>query len=281
VPYTRGEEMSRPLDDVLAEVAALLEQGVREVTLLGQNVNAYRGKMADGGTCDLALLIHILARFEKLGRIRFTTSHPAEFTDTLIEAYAIEPKLAGYLHLPVQSGSDRILGMMKRGYTRAQFLDKIRRLRQARPGIGLSTDFIVGFPSESEEDFEQTMQLIEEARFDAAFSFNYSPRPGTPAANLRDNVPAAVKQRRLERLQGRIRELSDAFAHGLVGTTQTVLVERIARLPGQLSGKTPCNRPLNFDGPTSLIGRFVEVQVTEALSNSLRGRLVGPAEEAA
>jgi tRNA-2-methylthio-N6-dimethylallyladenosine synthase len=285
VPYTRGEEMSRPLDDVLAEVAALLAQGVREVTLLGQNVNAYRGPMsghgADGGTCDLALLIHILARFETLGRIRFTTSHPAEFTDALIEAYAVEPKLAGYLHLPVQSGSDRILGMMKRGYNRAQFLDKIRRLRQARPGIGLSTDFIVGFPSETEEDFEQTMQLIEEARFDAAYSFNYSPRPGTPASNLRDSVPAEVKQRRLERLQARIRELGDAFAASLVGTTQTVLVEKAARRPGQLTGKTHCNRALNFDGPASLIGQFVEVEVAEALTNSLRGRLLGLAREAA
>ena len=280
VPYTRGEEMSRPLDDVVAEVAALAAQGVREVTLLGQNVNAYRGRMADGGTCDLALLIHILARFPTLGRIRFTTSHPAEFTDALIEAYAVEPKLAGYLHLLVQSGSDRILGMMKRGYTRAQFLDKIRRLRQARPGIGLSTDFIVGFPSETDEDFEQTMALIEEARFDAAYSFAYSPRPGTPASNLRDGVPAEVKQRRLERLQARIRELGDAFARGLVGTTQTVLVEKPARRAGQLTGKTHCNRPLNFDGPDSLIGQFVEVAVAEALTNSLRGRLLGPAREA-
>ncbi len=280
VPYTRGEEMSRPLDDVLAEVSSLLSQGVREVTLLGQNVNAYRGKMADGGQCDLALLIHILARFPTLGRIRFTTSHPGEFTDALIEAYAVEPKLAGYLHLPVQSGSDRILGMMKRGYTRGQFLDKIRRLREARPGIGLSSDFIVGFPSETEEDFEQTMQLIEAARFDAAYSFAYSPRPGTPAANLRDSVPAEVKQQRLERLQARIREFGDAFARGLVGTSQTVLVEKTARRPGQLAGKTPCNRSLNFDGPAALIGQFVEVQVAEALTNSLRGRLLRPVQEA-
>ncbi|MDE0855333.1 MAG: tRNA (N6-isopentenyl adenosine(37)-C2)-methylthiotransferase MiaB [Nevskia sp.] len=274
VPYTRGEEMSRPLDDVLAEAASLVAQGVREITLLGQNVNAYRGAMAEGGTCDLALLIHVLARFDTLGRIRFTTSHPAEFTDNLIEAYAVEPKLAGYLHLPVQSGSDRILGMMKRGYSRAQFLDKIRRLREARPDIGLSTDFIVGFPSETDEDFEQTMQLIEAARFDAAYSFAYSPRPGTPASNLRDSVPPEVKQQRLERLQARIRQLGDEFARNLVGHTRSVLVEKTARRPGQLSGKTPCNRPLNFDGPESLIGQFVEVQVTEALTNSLRGRLV-------
>jgi tRNA-2-methylthio-N6-dimethylallyladenosine synthase len=277
VPYTRGEEMSRPLDDVLAEVASLLDQGVREITLLGQNVNAYRGTMADGGVCDLALLIHILARLPTLRRIRFTTSHPAEFSDALIEAYVVEPKLASGVHLPVQSGSDRILGMMKRGYTRAQFLDKIRRLRQARPDLALSSDFIIGFPGETEEDFEQTMALIEEARCDAAYSFIYSPRPGTPAANLRDTVPLAVKQQRLDRLQARIRQLGEEFARKLVGSTQTVLVERTARREGQLSGKTPCNRPLNFDGPESLIGQFVAVQVTEALTNSLRGRLVGTA----
>jgi tRNA-2-methylthio-N6-dimethylallyladenosine synthase len=274
VPYTRGEEVSRPLDDVIAEVAALLRQGVREVTLLGQNVNAYRGAMSGGGVCDLALLIHVLARFDTLGRIRFTTSHPAHFTDALLEAYAAEPKLANYLHLPVQSGSDRILGMMKRGYTRAQYLDKIRRLRQARPGIGLSTDFIVGFPSETDDDFERTLELIEEARFDAAYSFTYSPRPGTPAANLRDSVPAEVKQRRLERLQARIRELGTAFTENLVGSTQTVLVEKPARREGQLAGRTPCNRWLNFDGPAALIGGFAEVQVTESLTNSLRGRLL-------
>jgi tRNA-2-methylthio-N6-dimethylallyladenosine synthase len=274
VPYTRGEEVSRPLDDVIAEVASLVGQGVREITLLGQNVNAYRGAMADGGSCDLALLIHVLARFDTLGRIRFTTSHPAEFTDALIEAYAQQPKLAGYLHLPVQSGSDRILGMMKRGYTHAQYLDKIRRLREARPGIGLSTDFIVGFPSETEEDFEQTMQLIEQARFDSAYSFLYSPRPGTPSANLRDNVPAEVKQQRLERLQARIRDLGAGYMQGLVGSVQTVLVEKTARREGQLASKTHCNRWLNFDGPQSLIGQFVDVEITEALTNSLRGRLV-------
>ncbi|MDR3419153.1 MAG: tRNA (N6-isopentenyl adenosine(37)-C2)-methylthiotransferase MiaB [Nevskia sp.] len=277
VPYTRGEEVSRPLDDVLAEIASLLEQGVREITLLGQNVNAYRGPMAGGGSCDLALLIHVLARFETLGRIRFTTSHPAEFGDALIETYATQPKLAGYLHLPVQSGSDRILGMMKRGYSRAQYLDKIRRLRQARPDLALSSDFIVGFPSESDEDFEQTMALIEEARFDSAYSFIYSPRPGTPAANLRDNVKVEVKQQRLERLQARIREFGAGFAQELVGSSQTVLVEKRGRHDGQLAGRTPCNRWLNFDGPDALIGRFVDVQVTEALTNSLRGRLAGTA----
>ncbi|MDI3261157.1 MAG: tRNA (N6-isopentenyl adenosine(37)-C2)-methylthiotransferase MiaB [Sinobacteraceae bacterium] len=291
VPYTRGEEVSRPLDDVLAEVDSLVAQGVREVTLLGQNVNAYRGKMADGGECDLALLIHLLARFETLGRIRFTTSHPAEFGDALIEAYAVEPKLAGYLHLPVQSGSDRILGMMKRGYTRAQYLDKIRRLRAARPGLALSSDFIVGFPGETEADFEQTLQLIEEARFDSAFSFIYSPRPGTPAANLRDNVPEAVKHERLARLQARIRSLGADYARRLVGTVQRVLVEKPAvKGAGRLAGRTACNRWVNFDiadgapsplsrePPEAWIGRFVDLEITEALPNSLRGRLVQLAE---
>ncbi|MDB5986918.1 MAG: miaB [Nevskia sp.] len=282
VPYTRGEEVSRPLDDVLAEVDALVRQGVREITLLGQNVNAYQGAMggamADGGTCDLALLIHILARFETLGRIRFTTSHPAHFSDALIDAYASEPKLAGVLHLPVQSGSDRILGMMKRGYTRAQFLDKIARLRALRPEIALSSDFIVGFPSESEADFEATMELIEAARFDAAFSFVYSPRPGTPAANLRDGVSMDVKQARLERLQARIRDFGIAYTERLIGTVQTVLVEKVSRRgDGQLAGKTPCNRWLNFDGAEALIGHFAEVCVTESLTNSLRGELIGVA----
>jgi len=276
VPYTRGEEVSRPLDDVLAEVDTLVRQGVREVTLLGQNVNAYQGTMADGGTCDLALLIHILARFETLGRIRFTTSHPAHFSDALIDAYASEPKLANVLHLPVQSGSDRILAMMKRGYTQAQFLEKIARLRSLRPDIGLSSDFIVGFPSETEDDFEQTMALIKAARFDFAYSFVYSPRPGTPAANLRDGVPMAVKQARLERLQAHIRDLGVAFTERLVGTSQTVLVEKASRRGnGQLAGKTHCNRWLNFDGPESLIGHFAEVRITESLTNSLRGELIG------
>jgi tRNA-2-methylthio-N6-dimethylallyladenosine synthase len=280
VPYTRGEEVSRPLDDVLAEVDSLLAQGVREITLLGQNVNAYRGAMADGGVCDLALLIHILARFPTLGRLRYTTSHPAEFTDGLIEAFAVEPKLAGYLHLPVQSGSDRILGMMKRGYTRAQYLDKIARLREARPDLALSSDFIVGFPGETDDDFEQTMDLIERARFDSAFSFLYSPRPGTPAANLRDNVPQDAKQARLERLQARIRAFGAEFAQKLVGSDRRVLIEKPARKgDGMLAGKTECNRWVNFPllggiAPEALIGRFATVRITEALPNSLRGRLV-------
>ena len=284
VPYTRGEEVSRPLDDILAEVDALLAQGVREITLLGQNVNAYRGRMDGGGSCDLALLIHILARFDTLGRIRFTTSHPAEFGDALVDVYASEPKLASVLHLPVQSGCDRILGMMKRGYTRADYLRTIGKLREVRPGISLSTDFIVGFPSESEADFEQTMALIEELRFDAAYSFTYSPRPGTPAANLRDSVPDAVKQQRLERLQARIRDFGTEFARGLVGTEQTVLVERTSRRGGiQLAGKTECNRWVNFDAPdadAALVGRFARIRIDEALTNSLRGQFVALAEPA-
>ncbi|HEY0973863.1 MAG TPA: tRNA (N6-isopentenyl adenosine(37)-C2)-methylthiotransferase MiaB [Solimonas sp.] len=274
VPYTRGEEVSRPLDDVLVEIAKLAEQGVREVTLLGQNVNAYRGRM--GGTaetCDLALLIAYVARIPGIERIRYTTSHPAEFTDALIDAFAEEPKLASYLHLPVQSGSDRILGMMKRGYTRAQFLAKIRRIRAARPGLSLSSDFIVGFPTESEDDFLQTMELIAEAGFDSAYSFNYSPRPGTPAANLRDTVDAETKDRRLQLLQARIRTLDEAFRNALVGTTQRVLVEKPAkRGGGQIAGRTTHNRMVNFDGPESLIGQFVDVDITEATANALRGR---------
>ncbi|GAC1631842.1 MAG: tRNA (N6-isopentenyl adenosine(37)-C2)-methylthiotransferase MiaB [Nevskia sp.] len=274
VPYTRGEEISRPFDDVVAEVAALAEQGVREITLLGQNVNAYAGLMAGGAACDLALLIHILARFATLGRIRYTTSHPAHFNDALIDAYGAEPKLAAVLHLPVQSGSDRILAMMKRGYTKADYLAKIRRLRALKPGISLSTDLIVGFPSETDEDFEQTMDLIEQARIDFAYSFVYSPRPGTPAANLRDGVPPEVKQARLERLQKRVAEIGQEYAAGLVGSVQRVLVEGPSRRGGgQLTGKTPCNRSINFNGPARLIGEFVDVRVSASLSNSLRGEV--------
>ncbi len=231
VPYTRGEEVSRPLDDVLAECATLIDQGVREITLLGQNVNAYRGRMSGNETCDLALLIHHLARLEGLERIRFMTSHPAEFGDALIEAYAEEPKLADFLHLPVQSGSDRILAMMKRGYTRKQYLEKIARLRQARPHLSLSSDFIIGFPSESTGDFQATMDLIAEARFDCAYSFTYSPRPGTPAANLRDDISIEDKQQRLQILQTRIRTLDDEFKRRMIGTAHAVLVEDRGQAP--------------------------------------------------
>ncbi len=273
VPYTRGEEVSRPLDSVLAECAKLTEQGVREITLLGQNVNAYRGRMSATETCDLALLIHHLARVNGLERIRFMTSHPAEFGDALIEAYAEEPKLADFLHLPVQSGSDRILAMMKRGYTRKQYLEKIRRLRQARPAISLSTDFIVGFPSETAEDFQATMDLIAEAQFDCAYSFAYSPRPGTPAANLRDSITLETKQQRLEILQTRIRALDDEFKRRMVGTTQTLLVEGPAKRAGQMTGRSSNNRWVNFDASPVLKGRLIEVEITEALTNSLRARV--------
>ena len=274
VPYTRGEEVSRPLHDVLVECAQLAVSGVREITLLGQNVNGYRGAAGDGGTCDLALLIHYVARIEGIERIRFTTSHPLEFDDGLIEAFAGEPKLANYLHLPVQSGSDRVLKLMKRNHTAEVYLDKIRRLRAARPDIALSSDFIVGFPGETDDDFRATMDLIAEARFDSAFSFVYSPRPGTPAANLRDGVPPAVKQERLSILQNRIRQLSDEYCRGLVGGTFPVLVERPSRRgDGQMAGKLSNNRWVNFDAPADCVGRFVGVTVTEALNNSLRGRL--------
>jgi tRNA-2-methylthio-N6-dimethylallyladenosine synthase len=275
VPYTRGTEVSRPLDDVLTECAQLAAQGVREIMLLGQNVNAYRGRMGDGAElCDLALLINYLARIPGVERIRYTTSHPNEFNDALINAFADEPKLANYLHLPVQSGSDRILGMMKRNYTRAQYLDKIRRVRAARPDIALSSDFIIGFPSETEDDFMQTMDLIAEARFDSAYSFVYSPRPGTPAANLRDNVTTEEKQRRLHLLQNRIRQLDDEFKQSLVGTTQTVLVEKPSvRGQGRIAGRTSTNRMVNFEGPEQLIGQLVAVLITEMQPNSLRGRL--------
>ncbi|QHS10024.1 tRNA (N6-isopentenyl adenosine(37)-C2)-methylthiotransferase MiaB [Sinimarinibacterium sp. NLF-5-8] len=276
VPYTRGEEVSRPLDDVLLEIAQLADQGVREVTLLGQNVNAYRGRMGDTAeTCDLALLINYVAQIPGIERIRYTTSHPAEFSDALIQAFADEPKLASYLHLPVQSGSDRILGMMKRGYSREQFLDKMRRVRQVRPDISLSSDFIVGFPSETEADFALTMDLIHQTGFDTAFSFVYSPRPGTPAANLRDGVSADEKHARLMLLQDTIRSYDEQFKRNLVGTTQRILVERPSRRdPTQMAGRTSHNRVVNFDAPAAVIGRFVDVRITEAMNNSLRGTLL-------
>ncbi|MGA0104562.1 MAG: tRNA (N6-isopentenyl adenosine(37)-C2)-methylthiotransferase MiaB [Steroidobacteraceae bacterium] len=279
VPYTRGEEVSRPLEQVMAEVVSLAGQGVREVMLLGQNVNAYRGPMADGGEADLATLIRLVARLSGIERIRFTTSHPLEFTDSLVEAYAEVPKLASYLHLPVQSGSDRVLAMMKRGYTALEYKQKIRRLREARPGISLSSDFIVGFPGETERDFEQTLQLVADVGFDQSFSFIYSRRPGTPAAALEDDVPREVKQRRLELLQHRIDQQAQQISRGMVGSVQRVLVEKPSRKdPGQLAGRTENMRWVNFDGPAELISQFVDLQVTEALPNSLRGRLLAPVE---
>jgi tRNA-2-methylthio-N6-dimethylallyladenosine synthase len=274
VPYTRGEEISRPFDDVVAEVVTLADQGVREITFLGQNVNAYRGPMHDGALCDLAYLIRFTAAVEGIERIRFTTSHPVEFSPSLVDAYAQVPQLAGFLHLPVQTGSDRILALMKRGHTALEYRQKIRRLREARPGISISSDFIVGFPGETDRDFEQTMDLIAEIGFDQSFSFIYSRRPGTPAASLPDDVPSAVKQERLALLQARIRQQAAEISRGMVGSVQKVLVERQSKKnPGQLAGRTENMRWVNFDGPRSLIGQFVGVLITEALPNSLRGRI--------
>jgi tRNA-2-methylthio-N6-dimethylallyladenosine synthase len=282
VPYTRGEEISRPFDDVIAEVAQLAEQGVREVNLLGQNVNAYRGAMHnetddDEQVADLALLIRYVAAIDGIDRIRFTTSHPVEFSDNLIDVFADVPELVGHLHLPVQSGADRILAQMKRGHTALEYKSKIRRLRRARPGISLSSDFIVGFPGESEADFAATMALIEDIGFDHSFSFIYSRRPGTPAADLPDDVPLAVKQARLARLQSVINNNAQRISRQMVGTVQRVLVERHSRKdPGQLAGRTENNRVVNFDGPAQLIGRFVDLTITESLPNSLRGEIAEP-----
>jgi tRNA-2-methylthio-N6-dimethylallyladenosine synthase len=272
VPYTRGEEVSRPFDDVLTEVFRLAEQGVREVNLLGQNVNAYRGVMDDGDIADLALLIHYVAAVEGIERIRYTTSHPVELTDSLIQAYAEVPQLVGHLHLPVQSGSDRILALMKRGHTALEYKAKVRRLRAARPDLSLSSDFIVGFPGETDADFEATMKLIDDVGFDQSFSFIFSARPGTPAADLPDDVPLDVKKARLARLQARIGEMANAISASMVGSVQRVLVDRPARKdPAQLAGRTENNRVVNFAGPADLIGQFVDVRITEALPNSLRG----------
>jgi len=274
VPYTRGEEVSRPFDPVLAEVRALAAQGVLEVTLLGQNVNAYRGAFADGGQADLAFLIRAIDRIPGIERIRFTTSHPLEFSEPLVQAYAELPKLANHLHLPVQSGSDRVLAAMKRGYTALEFKHKLRRLREVRPTISLSSDFIVGFPGETEADFVKTLRLIDEVELDQAYSFVYSRRPGTPAAALDDEGAEAAAGERLQRLQARIHAHGQAYMQRLVGTAQRVLVERPStRDPRELAGRTECNRWLNFAGPAQLIGRFAEVVVTEVRPNSLRGRL--------
>ena len=275
VPYTRGEEISRPLDDVIAEITALAKQGVREINLLGQNVNAYRGEMADGEVADFALLLHHVAAVDGVDRIRFTTSNPVEFTDSLIEAFAEIPQLVDHLHLPVQSGSDSVLKMMKRGHVRADYIEIIRKLRQVRPNISLSSDFIVGFPGETEEQFEDTMALIEEVGFDLSFSFIYSPRPGTPAAELPDDVPADVKKERLARLQNRINQMAAEISKNMVDSVQTVLVEGPSRKnPLQLQGRTENNRVVNFIGHPRLVGQFADVRINEALPNSLRGRLV-------
>jgi len=274
VPYTRGEEVSRPFEDVLVEVAQLAAQGVREVNLLGQNVNAYRGPYGEGEFADLGLLIRAIAEMEGIGRIRFTTSHPLEFSDSLVEAYRDVPKLANYLHLPVQSGSDRILAAMKRGYTAIEFKQKIRKLRAVRPDISISSDFIVGFPGETDADFEKTMKLIEDVGFDQSYSFIYSRRPGTPAADLQDDVTSETKHARLDRLQKHINAHAATISQSMVGSVQTVLVEGPSRKdPNELTGKTENMRPVNFAGHPRLVGQFVDVVITEAMSNSLRGRV--------
>jgi len=278
VPYTRGEEVSRPFEDVLVEVAQLAAQGVREVNLLGQNVNAYRGALdkADpgAGTADLADLVRAIAEIPGIGRIRYTTSHPVEFSDSLIEAHREVPQLAAFVHLPVQAGSDRILAAMKRGHTALEYKAKIRRLKEARPGISISSDFIVGFPGESERDFEATMKLIEDIGFDQSFSFVYSARPGTPAANLADETLASEKSARLARLQAAIDANAKAISQAMVGTLQRVLVEGPSKKdPNELTGRTENMRFVNFAAPARLIGQFVDVVITEAMSNSLRGRV--------
>ena len=275
VPYTRGEEISRPFDDVIVEVAKLADQGVAEINLLGQNVNAYRGPMHDGQIADLATMIYYVSAIDGVERIRFTTSHPVEFTDSLIQAYAEVPKLANYLHLPVQHGSDRILTRMKRGHTALEYKQKIRRLRAVRPDISLSSDFIVGFPGETDADFEALMNFVAEMGFDQSFSFIYSARPGTPAASLADDTPLDVKKRRLQILQARINQQALEISRAMVGTTQRVLVERHAKKnPNEVAGRTENMRWVNFAADAGLIGTFVDVVISEALPNSLRGRLV-------
>ncbi|MEO8038451.1 MAG: tRNA (N6-isopentenyl adenosine(37)-C2)-methylthiotransferase MiaB [Betaproteobacteria bacterium] len=275
VPYTRGEEVSRPFDDVLTEVADLADQGVREVTLLGQNVNAYRGVMSGGGMADFALLLEYVAEVPGIERLRYTTSHPKEFTQRLIDAHARIPGLASHVHLPVQSGSDRVLAAMKRGYTSLEYRSVIRRLRAARPGISISSDFIVGFPGETEADFEQTLQLVADVGFDASFSFVYSARPGTPAANLVDPVIHATKLEWLQRLQKQIDAQASVISESMVDTTQRVLVQgRSRRSADELAARTDNNRIVNFAGSPQLIGHFVDVRITAALAHTLRGRVL-------
>ena len=275
VPYTRGEEVSRPFDDVLAEVAQLAAQGVKEITLLGQNVNAYRGEMHEGEGADLALLLDYVAEMPGIERIRFTTSHPLEFSDRLIDAYARIPKLVSHLHLPVQSGSDRILAAMKRGYTVLEYKAKVRRLRAVRPSMTLTSDFIVGFPGETDADFEATMKLIEDVGFDASFSFLYSARPGTPAASLEDTTPQAVKAERLKRLQQRIDAQALVISQAMIGSTQRVLVENVSSKDGdRLIGRTDNNRVVSFVGGADLIHHYTDVKITEASARNLRGDAV-------
>ncbi|TDJ17453.1 MAG: tRNA (N6-isopentenyl adenosine(37)-C2)-methylthiotransferase MiaB [Gammaproteobacteria bacterium] len=274
VPYTRGEEVSRTFDSIINEIVELAEQGVREINLLGQNVNAYRGEMHHGETADLALLIEYVAAIEGIERIRYTTSHPVEFSDRLIEAYAKVPELVNHLHLPVQSGSDRVLSLMKRGHTALEYKSKIRKLRKIRPDISLSSDFIIGFPGETENDFKATMNLIAEIEFDHSFSFIYSRRPGTPASSFNDDVPLETKKERLSILQARINTMAMEISRGMVGKTKRILIEGFSKKNvNELRGKTENNRTVNFVGPKSLIGEFADVLITKALPNSLRAEL--------
>ena len=279
VPYTRGEEVSRPMDDVIAEISLLAAKGVREVNLLGQNVNAFRGVMHDGEVCDFALLLRFVAAIDGIGRIRYTTSHPVEFTDNIIEAYADIPELVDHLHLPVQSGSDRVLAAMKRGHMAIEYKSKIRKLRKVRPNLHMSSDFIIGFPGETDKDFQDTMQLIRDIGFDLSYSFIYSARPGTPASNLEDLVSMAEKKLRLKELQDEINRKAREISQSMVGTVQRVLVDRISRKDAaEVSGRTENNRVVNFAGKPGWIGLFVDIRITDAFSNSLRGDVIGLAD---
>ncbi len=280
VPYTRGEEVSRPVDDVLFEIAQLAEQGVREVNLLGQNVNAYRGETFDGGICTFAELLRLVATIDGIDRVRYTTSHPIEFTDDIIEVYRDTPELVSFLHLPIQSGADRILTMMKRNHTALEYKAIIRKLREVRPNIQISSDFIVGFPGETAEDFEQTMKVIEQVNFDMSFSFIYSARPGTPAADIPDDVSEEEKKERLARLQQRINHQAMQFSRAMLGTEQRILVEGPSKKDiMELTGRTETNRVVNFVGTPDMIGKFVDVKITDVYSNSLRGEVVRTEDE--
>jgi tRNA-2-methylthio-N6-dimethylallyladenosine synthase len=275
VPYTRGEEISRPLNDVIAEIASLAGQGVREINLLGQNVNAYRGEMDDGEIAEFSLLLHYVAAVEGIDRIRFTTSHPAEFSDDIIEAFAEIPELVSHLHLPVQSGSNAILANMKRGYNRDEYLEIMAKMKAVRPGISLSSDFIIGFPGETDEQFEDTLDLIEQVGFDFSYSFIYSARPGTPAADMADDISEETKKQRLIRLKDRLNEMTMAVSNSMVNTVHSVLVEGVSKKsPLQMTGRTENNRVVNFTAHPRLAGQFVDVMITEALPNSLRGRMI-------
>jgi len=281
VPYTRGEEFSRPFEDCMAEIETLAKQGVREINLLGQNVNAYQGQMADGEVADLAVLIHAVAAVDGIDRIRYTTSHPMEMSQSLIDCYAEVPELVSHLHLPIQSGSDRVLAMMKRNHMAIEYKAVIRKIRAIRPHLSLSGDFIIGFPGETCDDFKQTLALVKELKYDRSFSFIYSQRPGTPASSLPDDVELSMKKRRLQALQAMLNEQTAEISQGMVGTVQKVLVESLSRnSANEVSGRTENNRVVNFEGAPELIGQFVEVEVLEAYTNSLKGKLLATPEQA-